>query len=168
VQEPDHQRGYSLGLAKVFGKRLSQFTVLRLELINFQLPSLATTGRGEGSIYVHSPIRQGHTNRGQLLGADIGVGAAAASTVRWDHYSSAGRWAIFWRRDVRQETSDPTLTAPAVPQISDVLYAFGFERLKFTRRFDLTTSLTLMRDLSRDLSNSRSNVNAAISITLPR
>ncbi|OLD51574.1 MAG: hypothetical protein AUI63_00670, partial [Gemmatimonadetes bacterium 13_1_40CM_2_60_3] len=168
VQEPDHQRGYSLGLAKIFARQSSQFNVLRVEVINFQLPPLATTGRGEGSIYVHSPIRQGHTNRGQLLGADIGVGAAAASTVRWDHYSSAGRWAIFWRRDVRQETSDPTLTAPAVPQISDFLYAFGFERLKFTRRFDLTTSLTLMRDLSRDLSNSRSNVNAAISITLPR
>ncbi|HEY3113412.1 MAG TPA: capsule assembly Wzi family protein [Gemmatimonadaceae bacterium] len=168
VQEPDHQRGYSLGLAKIVGRHSSQFNVLRLELINFQYPPLATTGRGEGSIYVHSPIRQGHTNRGQLLGADIGVGAAAASTVRWDHYSSTGRWAIFWRRNVRQETSDPTLTAPSVPQISDVLYAFGFERMKFTRRFDITTSLTFMRDLSRNYSNSQSNLNAAVAITLPR
>jgi hypothetical protein len=168
VQEPDHQRAYSLGLAKVFGKRSSQFDVLRVEAMNFQLPSLATTGRGEGSIYVHSPIRQGHTNRGQLLGADIGVAAAAASTVRWDHYSSGGRWAVFWRRNVRQETSDPALRAPSVPQISDVLHAFGYERLTFTRRFDITTSFTFMRDLSRDLSNGRSNLNAAVAITLPR
>jgi hypothetical protein len=168
VQEPDHQRAYSLGLAKVFGKRSSQFNVLRVEAMNFQLPPLATTGRGEGSIYTHSILKQGHTNRGQLLGADIGVGAAAASTVRWDHYSSGGRWAVFWRRNVRQETSDPTLTAPSLPQISDVLHAFGYERLKFTRRFDITTSFTFMRDLSRDLSNSRSNLNAAVAITLPR
>jgi hypothetical protein len=168
VQEPDHQRAYSLGLAKILGKHASRFNVLRVEVMNFQLPPLATTGRGEGSIYVHSPIRQGHTNRGQLLGADIGVAAAAASTVRWDHYSSGGRWAVFWRRNVRLETGDPTLTAPSVPQISDVLHAFGYERLKLTRRFDITTSFTFMRDLSRDLSASRSNLNAAVAITLPR
>lgn len=168
IQEPDHSRAYSLGFAKAFGNRSSQFNVLRLELINFQLPPLATTGRGEGGLYVHSAIAQGHTNRGQLLGADVGVGAAAGSTVRWDHYSTGGRWAVFWRRDVRQETSDPTLKLPSTPQISDVLHAFGFERLKFTRRFDVTTSLTLMRDLSRDLSTSRSNANAAVAITLPR
>jgi hypothetical protein len=168
VQEPDHQRAYSLGLAKVVGNRSSQFSVLRLELVNFQLPPLATTGRGEGGIYIHTPLRQGHTNRGQLLGADIGVGEAAGSTVRWDHYSPTGRWAIFWRRNVRQETNDPSLTAPAAPQVSDVLHAFGFERLKFTRRFDITTSLTLMRDWNRDLVYSRYNTNAAVSITLPR
>jgi len=167
MQEPDHQRAYSLGLAKVFGKRSMQFNVLRLEVMNFQVPPLATTGRGEGGIYLHSLLRQGQTNRGQLLGADIGVGAAAASTVRWDHYSSAGRWGVFWRRNLRAETSDPSLTQ-VQPQISDVLHAIGFERLKFTRRFDVTTSLTLMRDLSRNFSNSRFNANAAVAITLPR
>jgi len=168
LQEPDHQRAYSLGLAKTFGRQSSQFNVVRIELISFQLPPLATTGRGEGSIYVHQVLRQGHTNRGQLLGADVGVGAAAGSTVRWDHYSAGGRWAILWRRDVRQETADPTLKLPTVPQITDVLHAFGFERLTFTRHFDLTTSVTLMRDLSRNFSNSQSNINAAVAITLPR
>jgi Capsule assembly protein Wzi len=168
AQEPDHQRAYSVGFAKVFGKRSSQFSALRVEAMNFQLPPLATTGRGEGSIYIHSPLRQGHTNRGQLLGADIGVAAAAASTVRWDHYSGGGRWAVFWRRNVRRETGDPSLRSPSVTQISDVLHAFGYERLKFTRRFDITTSFIFMRDLSRNLSNSRSNLNAVVAITLPR
>jgi hypothetical protein len=168
VQEPDHSRAYSLGLAKIFGKGSSRFNVLRLEVINFQLPPLATTGRGEGSIYLHATMRQGHTNRGQLLGADVGVGVAAGSTLRWDHYSTGGRWAVFWRRDVRQETGDPPLKFPSVPQVSDVLHAFGFERMRFTRQFDVTTSLTLMRDLSRNYSNSRFNANAAMSITLPR
>lgn len=168
LQEPDHQRAYSLGLAKIVGKTPTQFSVFRIELMNFQLPPLATTGRGEGSIYVHVPLLQGHTNRGQLLGADVGVGAAAGSTVRWDHYTTAGRWGLFWRRDVRQETSDPLLIGPSVPQITDVIHALGFERLKFTKRFDVTTSLTLMRDFSRDFRASESNVNAAVAITLPR
>jgi hypothetical protein len=168
VQEPDHQRAYSLGFGKVVARKSQSFSVLRVELINFQLPPLATTGRGEGSIYVHSPLTQGHTNRGQLLGSDVGVDEAAASTVRWDHYSTGGRWAMFWRRNVRMESGDPSLLNPTIPQRSDVLHAFGFERLKFTRRFDVTTSLTLMRDLSRNLSNSKGNVNAAVSITLPQ
>jgi hypothetical protein len=168
VQEPDHSRAYSLGLAKTINKNSSQFNTLRIEIMNFQLPPLATTKRGEGGIYIHGLLRQGHTNRGQLLGADIGVGVAAASTVRWDHYSTGGRWAIFWRRNVRQELSDQYLAGTTVPQGSDVLHALGFERLRFTRRFDVTTSLTLMRDLSRDYSNSRFNANAAVAITLPR
>jgi len=168
AQEPDHQRAYSLGLTKVMGRSTTRFSVLRLELMNFQLPPLATTGRGEGSIYIHSPLRQGHTNRGQLLGADIGVSAAAASTVRWDHYSTGGRWAAFWKRNVRQETGDPPLDNPGARQVSDVQHAFGFERLRFTRRFDVTTSLTLMRDLSRDLSASRFNANAAVAFSLPK
>ena len=168
LQEPDHQRAYSLGLAKTFRSSTSDFNVLRLEVMNFELPSLATTSRGEGSIYVHSVSRQGHTNRGQLLGADIGVGAAAASTVRWDHYSSQGRWGIFWHRDVREETGDPTLTRPSVRQVSDVIQALGFEKLQFTKLFDITTSLTLMRDFDRYFDHSLSNINAAVSITLPR
>jgi hypothetical protein len=168
TQEPDHQRTYSLGLAKVFSTRASNFNVVRIELMNFQLPPLATTGRGEGDIFIHSPLRQGHTNRGQLLGADIGVAAAAGSTVRFDHYSSGGRWAVFWRRDLRKETNDSSLTAPSIPQRSDVLHAFGFERITFTRHFDLTTSLNVMRDFSRDFAESRSNINLVVALTLPR
>jgi hypothetical protein len=168
MQEPDHQRAYSLGLAKILNQSPSSFSALRIELMNFQLPSLATTTRGEGSIYIHGTLRQGHTNRGQLLGADAGVGAAGASTVRWDHYTSAGRWAVFWRRNLRKEESDPSLEFPNGEQISDVLHAFGYERVKFTRRFDVTTAVTFMRDLSRDFSNSRSNLYLVLSLTLPR
>jgi hypothetical protein len=168
MQEPDHQRAYSVGVAKVIRHQNGSFSVLRGEMISFLLPPLATTGRGEGTVYVNFLSRQGHTNRGQLLGADVGVGAAAGSTLRWDQYSAGGRWSVFWRRDVRRETADPSISSAAMPQISDVLHAFGFERVKFTRHFDVTSSLTLMRDLSRDFANSRFNANAVMGITLPR
>jgi hypothetical protein len=168
VQEPDHQHTYSLGLAKTFGNQPAQFSVLRFELMNFQLPPLATTRRGEGSIDTHSHIQQGHTNRGQLLGADVGAGAAAGSTIRWDHYSTGGRWAVFWHRDLRQETADPNLTQPSTRQVSDVIQAVGFERLKFTRLFDITTAVTLMREFDRNFDHSLSNLNLTVAITLPR
>jgi hypothetical protein len=40
--------------------------------------------------------------------------------------------------------------------------------VKFTSRFDITSSLTLMRDFSRYFGDSRFNANAAIAITLPQ
>jgi hypothetical protein len=168
AQEPDHERTYSVGVAKVIGARSSSFNVLRGEIMSFLVPPLATTGRGEGGIYVHGYLRQGHTNRGQLLGANVGVGAAAGSTLEWDHYASGGRWTLFWKRNVRGETSDPRLNMPSTTQTSDVNHAFGFERVKFTKYVDVTTSLTLMRDLSRDFSVSRSNANLAVGLTFPR
>ena len=168
IQEPDHSRAYSLGLAKVFGKRDSQFDVLRVEIINFQLPPLATTGRGEGGLYIHGYLRQGHTNRGQLLGADIGVGDAAASTVRWDRYSASGRWAVFYKRNLRAESYDQLIRDPRIIQVADVLNSVGYERLTFTRHFDVTSSVTLTRDMSRNFDGSKTNVNAAFAFTLPQ
>lgn len=168
VQEPDHTRAYSLGLAKVFRKQDSKFDVVRFEVMNFQVPPLATTTRGEGSIYWNGLLHQGHTNRGQLLGADVGVGDAAASTVRWDHYTSSGRWALFYHRNLRAESYDMVIRDPNLIQVADVLQALGYERVKFTRRVDITSAVTLMRDMSRNFDGSRTNLNLSFALTLPQ
>ncbi len=168
LQEPDHTRAYSLGLAKVFRKQTSKFDVVRVEIMNFQVPPLTTTTRDEGSIYWNGLLHQGHTNRGQMLGADIGVGDAAASTIRWDHYTTSGRWAVFYHRDLRAESYDPFLRDSNVSQVADVLHAVGYERMKFTKRFDITTAVTLMRDMSRNFDGSRTNLNLTFALTLPQ
>ena len=168
MQEPDHSRAYSIGLAKVFRSKASRFDVLRAEIMNFQLPVLAATQRGEGGIYWHSILLQGHTNRGQLLGADVGVGEAAGSTFRWDRYSTGGRWAVFYRRDLRAESSDQIVRNPEIIQLPDVLHAIGYERMKFTRRFDITGAVTVMRDQSRNFDGSKMNLNLTFALTLPR
>ena len=168
VQEPDHSRAYSLGLAKVFRRQASRFDVWRVEIMNFQLPPLATTQRGEGAIYIHGQLRQGHTNRGQLLGADIGVGDAAGSTVRWDRYTTSGRWAVYYKRDLRNESFDISIRNSGIIQVADVLHAVGYERVKFTRRFDMTGAVSIMRDMSRDFDGSRTNINLTFALTLPQ
>ncbi len=84
----DHDREYMIGFQKVLATRPGGFDVLRAELINYQLSTLALIRPGEGAVYVHSPLRQGHTNRGQLLGASPGVNAAAASTLAWTDVSN--------------------------------------------------------------------------------
>lgn len=168
IQEPDHTRAYSLGLAKVFRRQSSRFDVIRVEIMNFLVPPLATTTRDEGSIYWNGLLHQGHTNRGQLLGADIGIGDAAASTFRWDHYTTSGRWAVFYHRNLRAETYDEFLLDSNRSQVADVLQALGYERVKFTKRLDITTAVTLMRDMSRNFDGSRTNLNLTFSLTLPQ
>ena len=162
-QEPDHSRFYNIGMRKVFSLSATSMTTARFELINFQLPSLSRY-RGEGEIYVHGLIRQGHTNRGQLLGAAVGVGAAAGSTLAVEHYTQSGRWTLSWVRDLKQE-SDNYLTLGIIrPDAMDVTHALGFEMTRFVRGFDVTTGLTFVRDFNRDFAADAANINAIVGL----
>lgn len=76
ITEPDHSRGYTLGLTKVF-----ELPEKRLLSVNAELTQLeaSKTGqfRGYPTFYVHGRTRQGYSHRGQLLGASIGPGSSS-------------------------------------------------------------------------------------------
>lgn len=76
--EPEHSQGYTLGFQKVVpaGSRS-----LRLfgELTHLETSTTLRSGRGAVTFYTHSQVRQGYTQRGQLLGASIGPGSNAAA-----------------------------------------------------------------------------------------
>ncbi|MBW3554315.1 MAG: capsule assembly Wzi family protein [Gemmatimonadetes bacterium] len=78
LMEPDHSRGYTVGFQKAF-VRASGDPRLRVaaEATNLNASPAWQSGRNLASFYVHSQIRQGHTHRGQLLGAPIGIGSDA-------------------------------------------------------------------------------------------
>lgn len=139
VQEPDHSRSYGLGFRKTLLLTPERVDGLTIELINFQLPHLARTGRGEGSVYIHGVMRQGHTNRGQLLGADVGVGAAAGSTIRWDRYRPRGHTAFSLRRTVRQERGAFFIDGTENPKSTDTQYALDGVLMRRFQRVELTT-----------------------------
>ncbi len=162
-QEPDHSRFYNLGMRKVFTANARSMTAARFELINLQLPSLSRY-RGEGEIYVHGLIRQGHTYRGQLLGANVGVGAAAGSTVAVDHYTRNGRWTVSWVRDLSQEQSNYLVLGVREPKAMDVSHAIGLEMTRFVRGFDVTTGLTFVREFNRDFAVDAANINAIVGV----
>jgi len=162
-QEPDHSRVYSLGFRKIFRRRSESLTAGRLEIMNFQLPQLARY-RGEGEIYVHGLIRQGHTHNGQLLGADAGVGTGAGSTVAVDRFTPAGRWTASWSRVVRQENGNYTVLGVRSPRSMDVSHALGFEMSRFMRGFDLTGGLTFVYEFNRDFRSDATNLNALLGV----
>ena len=163
IQEPDHSRAYSIGARKVFSFRPDGMTAGRVEIMNFQLPQLARY-RGEGEMYVHGLIRQGHTHRGQLLGADVGVGTGAGSVTAVDHFSQKGRWTASYTRVVRQEIGTYTLLGIRAPRSIDVSHALGYEASRFYREYELTYGLTLVRELNRDFIRDETNLNALIGV----
>ena len=155
---PDHEREYMLGLQKTLKVAAERIDVLRIELVNFQEPGLARD-RVEGGIYVHATLRQGHTNRGQLLGVSAGAGWAAASTIAWTRYSPHNRTTFTLRRIVRDQRGTFQSTGVIDPHGSDVIVAAGFERMRQARYADIGVTLQAMRDFNRNFSSDVSNLN---------
>ncbi len=163
TQEPDHSRAYSLGARKVFSVDGESMTAGRVEIINYQLPQLARY-RGEGEMYVHGLIRQGHTYMGQLLGADAGVGTGAGSVMAVDHYTKTGSWTASWHRIVNQEYGNYVSLGVIPPRSIDVSHALGFETTRFMGKFDVNAGLTLVRDFNRNFQNDVTNLNALVGV----
>jgi hypothetical protein len=168
IQNLDHDREYMVGFQKALITRTGGFDVLRAELINYQLSTLAIIRPGEGGVYLHSPLRQGHTNRGQLLGASAGVNAAAASTLAWARYSRAGRTSVTIRRIVRDQIGDFYLTGVLNPRGSDVLLSAGFERMRYGSIVDLTARIEAMDEFNRNFASDVGNLNLQLTARVHR
>ena len=163
VQEPDHARAYGLGLRKVVSADSTNLSAIRIESINFQLPTLARN-RGEGGVYIHGTIPQGHTSRGQLLGADAGVGTGAGFTFAWDRFSTHGRSTYTLTRTLRQEAGTFFVNGLQSPRTSDVQIGLGAERVRYLSHLELSTGANLIRELNRDFRTNTWNLNAIVGI----
>ena len=134
--EPDHSRIAMVGFRKTFVKSGTRFSALRAEYIDGSAPTLARY-RDEGLVYVHGVLRQGHTQDGQLLGADIGVGSPAGAQVAWDTYSTGGSSTWYVQR-ITQDNPAPLLAdQPATYYSSHLFATVGYERHRFGRVADL-------------------------------
>ena len=160
LQEPDHARSYGLGFRKVMARGADRLDGLTFELINFQLPHLARTGRGEGGVYWHGGMQQGHTHEGQLLGAPVGVGAAAGSTIRWDRYGPSGRTTISLERVVAGERGDFYQTGRTDPKSSNVRYSLEGVRTRAVRRLEISTGLALIYEFNRNFEGDAAGISA--------
>lgn len=167
TQEPDHSRSYGLGFRKTLRLREERMDGITVELINFQLPHLARTLRGEGSVYVHGVMRQGHTQRGQLLGADVGVGAASGSTIRWDRYVPRGRTSIGLHRAVRRQQGSFFLDGTEHPKSSEVHYTLEGARMRRLRNMELTAEVAIGHAFNRNFNEDRTNLSTLLRARIP-
>jgi hypothetical protein len=115
--------------------------------------------RWEGAIYVHSPIFQGHTHRGQLLGAGFGVGSAAGALMSLEQHDRGGATTITLSRLVRMEYRPAWVESAReiLPHRTDVQYVLGLNRIvdrggrRF--RFDAGGVYEFDRNLKNDAFN---------------
>jgi len=169
TQEPDHSRTYGLGIRKVLTIDSTHISAFRAEMINYDLPTLVRN-RAEGGIYIHGLLAQGHTNRGQLLGSDAGVGSGGGSLVFWDRYNRNGATSIGWTRTIREQNGSFFTTGVTNDRATDVQHAITFARTRYLGNAELTTGITVVRELSRDLRAGAWNTNLVLGyrLGLPR
>ena len=72
--QPQHNSAYAFGFQKVMFGPWADFYKLNLEITNLTVTQIQQV-RPQSFYYTHTRIQQGHTNRGQVLGAAIGPGS---------------------------------------------------------------------------------------------
>ena len=88
LMEPDHSSSFGLGARKVWLLDQSRrMRGVRLEIMNYGASSLGRH-RSQSGIYTNGGARQGHTSRGQLLGAAVAVGSGTAATIMTETFDA--------------------------------------------------------------------------------
>lgn len=160
ILSPDEQSTFTVGLRKSWRRGTGAMGVVRAEAIDFRQRQVDRFRNGPAT-YVHgSGSNQGHTQRGQVLGADVGVGSSAGAVVGVDLVSAGGRTSFEWRRVLRAEG----LTRPADDAL-DVVHTLGVERLMFRGSSELLLGADLSYNLNRNFAGDRANVSVRAAVT---
>jgi hypothetical protein len=159
VEEPDHIGGYTVGLAKAH-RSGAALRVFRAELQDLQFSVLAQ-GRGWAPFYTSGSLRQGHTERGQILGSYAGFGGAGA-ILAVDTYYPGGRWTVSWSRVLRRHRGGFADTGVADPAGLDVIHAVAWSAVWFRGRYDLTGGVTAVYEFNRDFQRDAFNLNLSL------
>jgi len=150
--EPDHASGFMLGFRKLLTRSDSRILALHGEVLNLEVSHLQRV-RFQAPFYTHAAgTRQGHTQRGQLLGAASGYGGGG-SVLGVDYIHPTGRWSATWSRQLRQSGGD-------------VMHGVELQGLLFHGPVDLTAGVTGVYSFNRDMLADRFNLNTDLSVRI--
>lgn len=157
IQEPDHGQGYTFGFQKVTPIADGGLRV-QAEWTALQELGEPREGRPLVVYYTHRNQIQGHTQRGQMLGAGIGPGSDA-QFVAADWLADRGYGGIFVER-VRRNDASTTAHAERVwfPFDHDAALTGGVRGLVLLGPISIAGSLSYSRRYSRDFLGDDSNV----------
>jgi len=84
IVEPEHSRAYIVGVRKLIPlNRTDEYIQVGVEFTQMEEPPTRST-RDTPPWYIHYQVKDGYTNRGQILGAGIGTGSNLQSfDVNW-------------------------------------------------------------------------------------
>jgi hypothetical protein len=158
--QPDHTGAYMIGARKVWDSG-SRMTAVRGEILNAQRSHLALA-RPQTFFYTHSRARQGHTQRGEVLGSPAVYGGAGASLVV-DRYSPEGRLTFGWSRTLLQEHRPASSRAEAYR----VRHALSAEALRFAGPLELVLRVSPSLELNRTPGDDAFNLHGRFTVALP-
>jgi len=115
-------------------------------------------------VYVHYPLKQGHTQDGQLLGADIGAGSPSGANIAWETFSPSGRTTWYVQRTAQNNQRTFVQSGVETVSASHLFGTAGFERHRFGPVADITYGAALT-DGKRGSGMAR-ETNAAASIAV--
>ena len=152
--EPDHDASYLFGFQKVWRRTSSHLWSVHAELLNSRISHLQL-GRTQAPFYVHTPVAQGHTEEGQVLGSPAAYGGGGW-TVEVNRYDRDGGWTAGWAAQDRSEFRN----AEGLPDAgrSDVAHSVYVKRLVFGAWADYAVGLTLTDELNRGFTADVGNV----------
>ncbi len=101
LMEPQHGRAYTIGIQKIIYSNIIDFVKVNGEF-NSLLPGRIDDVRPQPFYYTHQNVKQGHTNRGQILGAAIGTGSTS-QYIGIDGYFKKGKLGFFIQRMVEND-----------------------------------------------------------------
>jgi hypothetical protein len=89
AQEPENNSAVMASLRAVTHRDASRLAVLTLEYFDGEVRPIAQA-RAQGYLYISGGLLQGHTQRGQLLGAPLGAGAVSGARATWEQFRPTG------------------------------------------------------------------------------
>jgi hypothetical protein len=165
VLKPDDLSSFMLGFERVFVSTPERRRLVRFEIVNGELSHQERGQRGFLSPlppYPHSEVRQGHTQRGLLLGSPEAYGGAGMR-LGVDDYTARGRITIGVEQALRGDWLPVALPAGEVVH-PDVIYAVRGEVLRFVGGRDYTVVLLPAIDLNRNLQDGANRLNLNVSL----
>jgi hypothetical protein len=164
LMQPDHFSGFLLGFRKAWIDDDRTAWSVGAEVLDTD-PGHVRRVRRQPAFYSHCCMRQGHTHRGQILGAAYGW-AGGGSVVAVDRYSHAGRLRAEWLRG--RQGSSALYGSGRVPASgeTDVIHALSLEGMRLGRRFDVTAGAAAVVNLNRYFEADAFNFNARLGARL--
>lgn len=160
TMEPDHAATLGLGMRKAWRAADGRVTGLHAELFDLD-PSALGRNRNQGSKYANAGTRQGHTQRGQVLGAGFAAINGAGSMLAWERYSpNDEKLHLALSRMVVRERAATATIAPSI----DVQYALTGEHTRRLGRLGITYGLTAVYELNRYFQDDAVNVQPSLRV----
>lgn len=149
IQQPEHSRGYTLGLQKVTSLSKDRIWVLHTEFTQLEAPATFQV-RPRGTYYEHSIVAPGYTHRGQIIGAGVGPGGNAQS-IGFDLYAEWGGAGLLIARQVHDNDAYWEWAAEngATFDRHDVAFDFGGHGSWFLDDMHVSGALTYTREINR-------------------